>query len=40
MGKTLSDFSLSNVFLGQSPKAIETKAKQMGPTQTYNLFTV
>ena len=40
MGKTLSDLSLSNVFLGQSPKAIETKAKQMGPTQTYNLFTV
>ena len=27
MGKTLSDLSLSNVLLGQSPKAIETKAK-------------
>ena len=30
----------SNVFVGQSPKAIEIRAKnkQMGPNQTYKLF--
>ena len=27
IGKTLSDINHTNVFLGQSPKAIETKAK-------------
>ena len=35
-GKTLSDINLTNVFSGQSPKAIEIKAKNkpMGPNQT------
>ena len=39
-GKTFSDINHSNVFLGQSPKAIEIKAKnkQMGPNQTYKLL--
>ena len=27
IGKTFSDINCTNVFLGQSPKAIETKAK-------------
>ena len=27
IGKTLSDINLTNFFLGQSPKATETKAK-------------
>ena len=34
--QTFSDINRTNVFLGQSPKAIEIKAKnhQMGPNQT------
>ena len=31
IGKTFSDINCTNVFLGQSPKAIEIK-KQMGKT--------
>ena len=33
IGKTFSDINRTNVFLGQSPKAIEikTKNKQIGP---------
>ena len=40
IGKILADINYSNVFLGQSPKAIEIKAKthQMGPNQTYTLL--
>ena len=36
IGKTFSDINLTNVFSGQSPNAIEIKAKinQMGPAQT------
>ena len=36
IGKTFSDTSHSNVFLNQSPMAIENK--QMGPNQTYKLL--
>ena len=38
--KIFSDINHTNVFLGQSPKAIEIKAKnhQMGPNQTYTLL--
>ena len=41
IGKTFSDTKWTNVFLGQSPKAIEikTKTKQMGPNQTYKFCT-
>ena len=37
IGKTFSDINHTNVFLGQSPKATEVKAKnkQMGCNQTY-----
>ena len=40
IGKTLSDIDRTTVFIGQSPKAIEIRAKnkQMGPNQTYKLF--
>ena len=38
IGKTLSDISRTNVFLGQSTKAIEKRSKQMGPNQTYKLL--
>ena len=40
IGKTFSDINLTNVFLAQSPKAIEikTKIKPMGPNQTYKLL--
>ena len=40
IGKTFSDINSTNVFLGESPKAIEIKAKktQMGPNQTYKLL--
>ena len=36
IGKTFSDINRTSVFLGQSPKAREIKAKetQMGPHQT------
>ena len=36
IGKTFSDINCSIVFIGQSPKAIEskTKNKQMGPNET------
>ena len=36
IGKTFSDINNTNVFLSQSPKAIEIKNenKQMGPNQT------
>ena len=40
-GKTFSDISPTNVFLGQSPKATEinkSKYKPMGPNQTDKLF--
>ena len=39
-GKTFSDIKHTTVFLGQSPKAIEIKAKnkQMGPNKTYKLL--
>ena len=36
IGETFSDISHSNVFLNQSPMAIENK--QMGPNQTYKLL--
>ena len=35
IGKTFSDNNCINVFLAQSPKAIEIKIKKMGPNQTY-----
>ena len=40
IGKTFSDINCTDVFLGQSPKAIEIKNinKQMGPNQTYQLL--
>ena len=40
IGKTFSDMNCTNVFLGQSPKATEMKAKinKMGPNQTYRLL--
>ena len=47
MGKTFSDINHTNVFLGQSPKSIEIKAKiktkqnkkpTMGPNQTDKLL--
>ena len=40
IGKTFSDINCSNVFLDQSPKAIEIreKNKQMEPNQTYKLL--
>ena len=37
-GKTFSDINLTNVFLGQSPKATEIKAKIMGSNQTDKLW--
>ena len=40
IGKTFSDINHTNVFLGQSPKVIEIKAKntQMGPNRMYRLW--
>ena len=44
IGKKFSDINHTNVFLGQSPKAIEIKTKQnkqkkpMGPNQMYKLL--
>ena len=40
IGKTLSDINLMNIFSGQSPKAIEIRAKinPMGPNQTDKLL--
>ena len=42
IGKTYSDINCTNVFLGQSLKAIEIKTnkqkKPMGPNQTYKLL--
>ena len=40
IGKTFSDINHKNVFLGQSPKAIEIKVKisQWNPNQTYKLL--
>ena len=40
IGKTLSDINLMNIFSGQSPKAIEIRAKNklMGPHQTEKLL--
>ena len=40
IGKTFSYINHSNVFLGQSPKAIRKKSKnkQMEPNQTYKLW--
>ena len=35
MGKTFSDINPSNIFLDQSPKIKEIKAKIMGSNQTY-----
>jgi len=39
-GKTFSDISHTNIFLGQSPKAVEIKSKNkpMEPNQTYKIF--
>ena len=34
VGKTVSDIHHTNVFLGQSPKAIEIKAKSTNRTQS------
>ena len=38
--QTFSDINHTNVFLSQSPKAIELKIKnkQMGPNQAYKTF--
>ena len=39
IGKISSDINCTSVFLGQSPKAIEIKSKQMKPNQIYkNLY--
>ena len=38
MGKTFSDINPSNIFLDQSPKIKEIKAKIMGSNQTYKLL--
>ena len=40
IGKIFSNINQTNVFLGQSAKAIEIKKKnqQMGPNQTYKLL--
>jgi len=40
IGKTLSDINLTNIFLGQSPKATEIRAKNklMGLNQTEKLL--
>ena len=39
IGKTFSDINLTNVFLGQSPKETEIKAKYTnGPNQTDELL--
>ena len=40
IGRIFSDINLTNVFLGQSPKAKgnKNKNKPMGPSQTYKLF--
>ena len=35
MGKAFSDINPSNIFLDQSPKIKEIKAKIMGSNQTY-----
>ena len=37
MGKTFSDINHTNVFLGQSPKAIEMN-KQLGHNQAYEIL--
>ena len=38
IGKTFSDITCTNVFLGQSPNRNKSKSKQMGPNQTYKLL--
>ena len=38
VGKTVSDIHHTNVFLNQSPEAIEKNKNQMGLNQTYKLL--